>query len=289
MSRGGWLEATRHGNRSYYRLSKHGRALIQEGSARIFRPRRDPWDGAWHLVTYSIPEAQRELRDHFRKRLSYLGFGLLAAGAWISPHDLRAEVAELADDLGVGDFVDQFRGAYLQRGECARALAARVWPLERLAEAYHAFAQRWGQVADEVADGVPNAQAFVLRFWLVHEYQRFFMEDPDLPRELLPASWPGRDVAHLFETLHDRLAPGANRFFEAVFEARHANGRERPLREREQARGRHLTASTGTVSPGRRLTRGLRRTSPSAELVRPSEDEEESRRLPRPAGRRQRQ
>jgi phenylacetic acid degradation operon negative regulatory protein len=226
MSRCGWLEATRHGNRSYYRLSKHGRALVQEATVRVFRPRRDPWDGQWHLVSYSIPEAQRELRDQFRKRLSYLGFGLLAAGSWISPHDLRAEVAELADDLGVSEFVDQFRGAYLRPGDTARALAARVWPLERLAEAYRAFAQRWGLFADELVNEVPDARAFVLRFWLLHEYQRFFLDDPDLPQELLPPGWPGRDVARLFETLHDRLAPGANRFFADVFEARNTDGRE---------------------------------------------------------------
>jgi phenylacetic acid degradation operon negative regulatory protein len=237
MSRGGWLEATRHGNRSYYRLSKHGRALVQEATERVFRPRRVPWDGLWHLVSYSIPETQRELRDQFRKRLSYLGFGLLAAGSWISPHDLRAEVDELADDLGVSDYVDQFRGAYLRSGDAARELAARVWPLERLAEAYSAFAQRWGLFADELANEVPDARAFVLRFWLLNEYQRFFLEDPDLPRELLPPGWPGRDVARQFEAFHDRLAPGANHFFAAVFEARDADGRE-PSREDGASRTR---------------------------------------------------
>jgi DNA-binding transcriptional regulator PaaX len=100
MTRGGWLESTRHGNRGYYRLARRGIALIQEGAERIFRPRREPWDGSWHVLTYSIPEAQREVRDQFRKRISYLGFGSLAVGAWIAPHDLRSEVDELIEDLG---------------------------------------------------------------------------------------------------------------------------------------------------------------------------------------------
>ena len=191
--------------------------MIQEGAARIFRPRRAPWDGQWHLLTYSVPEVQRELRDEFRKRLTYLGFGLLSAGAWITPHDLRAEVSELADELGVSGFVDQFRGEYLPAGEGA-ALAARVWPLERLAGSYRAFADRWSGVADKLAVGMSDSRAFVLRFWLIHEYQRFFLEDPDLPSELVPPDWPGRVVAGLFESLHDRLAAGANRFFDAVYE-----------------------------------------------------------------------
>ena len=221
MTRAGWLVASRRGNRSYYRLTRHGRAVIDEGAARIFRPRRGTWDGSWHLLTYSIPEARREARDEFRKRLTYLGFGSLAAGAWITPHDLRREVAELAADVGVAAHVDQFRGAYLAPTG-GPSLAARVWPLADLARAYGAFAERWQGVAGNLAigDGVDDARAFVLRFWLIHEYQRFFLEDPDLPPELLPAGWPGRDVQRLFDTLHDRLAPAANRFFDSVFASR---------------------------------------------------------------------
>ena len=225
MGRAGWLVASRHGNRSYYRLTRRGRAVIQEGAARIFRPRRGAWDGSWHLLTYSIPEARREARDEFRKRLTHPGFGSLAPGAWITPHDIRSEVAELAADVGVEAYVDQFRGEYLAP-DGGPALAARVWPLAGLAEAYRAFGRRWQHVARDVADagGVADARAFVLRFWLIHEYQRFFLEDPDLPPELLPPGWPGRDVQRLFDALHDRLAPAANRFFDTVFEPRPDQG-----------------------------------------------------------------
>ena len=219
MTRAGWLEAARHSNRSYYRLARRGQAVIEEGTARIFRPRRQPWDRRWHLLTYSIPESQRDVRDQFRKRLTYLGFGALSAGAWITPHDLRSGVSELAGDLGLDGSVDQFRGEYL-RPQDGPELARRVWPLERLAEAYCAFRQRWQDIAAESTDeaAIPDARAFVLRFWLIHEYQRFFLEDPDLPPELVPSDWPGYEAADFFETLHDRLAPGANRFFDSVFE-----------------------------------------------------------------------
>lgn len=222
MQRAGWLEATRLGKRSYYRLTPRGRAVIREGTARIFgRPRRQPWDNQWQLVIYSIPESQRDLRDHFRKRLSYLGFGPLAAGTWLSPHDLRAEVDALAAELGATPFVEQFRGRFCREAE-ARSLAARVWPLESLAAAYRAFLHRWEQVdAESGIDGrLSEARAFVLRFTLIHEYQLFFLEDPDLPPELVPFEWPGRAAAEVFEKLHTRLAPRANRFFDSVYEAR---------------------------------------------------------------------
>lgn len=221
MARAGWLASTRNGNRGYYKLTRRGRAVIQEGASRIFRPRSARWDREWHLLTYSIPEAQRELRDQFRKRLTYLGFGSLAAGAWITPNDLRAEVGELLADLGLDGYVDQFRGAYLQPDQ-GPDLATRVWPLGRLAEAYEAFLDRWQALPSEISRGISDSRAFVLRFWLIHQYQRFFLEDPDLPPELTPPRWPGHDAARLFETLHDNLAPAANRFFDAVFEARPA-------------------------------------------------------------------
>jgi phenylacetic acid degradation operon negative regulatory protein len=217
MGRAGWLESTRHGNRSYYRLTRRGRALIAEGTSRIFRPRRGSWDGHWQVVTYSIPEAQRELRDQFRKRLTYLGFGSVSAGAWITPQDLQAEVGDLVEELGVGAYVDVFRARYVRPGD-GPALAERVWPLAELAAGYRDFIDRWQGIETEVSCGVAEARAFVLRFWLIHEYQRFFLEDPALPAELVPADWPGREAGRLFETLHDQLALGANAFFDRVFE-----------------------------------------------------------------------
>ena len=225
MTRAGWLESTRHSNRSYYRLARRGRAVIEEGTSRIFGPRRQAWDRQWHIVTYSIPETQRELRDQFRKRLSYMGFGPLSAGAWITPHELRSEVRELARELGADGNVDQFRGWYLSADD-GPALAARVWPLGRIAQSYRAFIRRWREVVAEVSGSLADPRAFVLRFWLIHEYQRFFLEDPDLPPELVPPDWPGDRGAELFQVLHDHLAPGANRFLDAVFEPRPRVGSE---------------------------------------------------------------
>lgn len=215
MRRAGWLETRHVGRRSFYHLSRRGQSVIREGTERIFRRGARPWDGCWHLVTYSVPETQRELRDQFRKRLAYLGFGSLAAGTWVTPHDLREDVSRLAEDLGVSSHVDQFRGAYLSPGE-APDLAERVWPLDRLARAYRDFSDRLDGIARELDAGVSDSRAFVLRFWLIHEYQRFFLEDPDLPRALVPSSWPARSIHETFDALHDRLAPAANRFFDVA-------------------------------------------------------------------------
>jgi len=220
MTRADWLRATRSGRRSFYRLSEHGRAVIREGTVRIFRHPRETWDGEWQIVAYSIPEPQRDLRDQFRKRLAYLGFGPLAAATWISPHRLETDVAALADELGIQPYLEQFRGRYATPATAA-TLAARVWPLDELAAEYGRFDQRWRAIVAELGTlSVPDAQAFALRVRLIHEYQRFFLRDPELPPALLPSDWPGTRATMLFDRLHETLAVGANRFFDAVFEGR---------------------------------------------------------------------
>jgi phenylacetic acid degradation operon negative regulatory protein len=162
MARAGWLDAERRGRRSFYRLTARGRSVIREGTTRIFHPRpeRDGWSGAWQIVAYSIPEAHRERRDQFRKRLVYLGFGLLASGAWISPYELTADVEDLAVELRVRCYVELFHGCNVARSE-APALAARVWRLEPLAAAYQTFERRWRGLGAELANGdVDDARAF---------------------------------------------------------------------------------------------------------------------------------
>src|ERR1044072_6474595 len=97
MSRNGWLRVRRIGNRGYYSLTPKSKRLLEEGAERIFVRRTGAWDGRWRVLTYSIPERRREVRDELRKQLTWMGFGPLSSGTWLSPHPLEDEVAALAD------------------------------------------------------------------------------------------------------------------------------------------------------------------------------------------------
>lgn len=217
MSRKGWLEAPRQG---HYALTRRGRKLLEAGEARIYRPPRGmPWDGQWQMVAYSIPEELRSLRDRLRVRLQWLGFGQLGNGLWISPHPLAAEVEELATSLGVGDYLEVFRGAYQGFGTPA-GLVSRCWNLPALNERYERFFGRWDVEHERVvAMGAPDPRtAYLKRFWLVHEYREFPLLDPYLPTALLPDGWMGTQAAALFESCHDHLAAPAARFVDAVLD-----------------------------------------------------------------------
>ena len=98
-------------------------------------------------MTYSVPESDRELRDQFRKRLSYLGFGALSAGLWISPHDLRDEVGAvffpwtLANAQAIAAGAKQFSCTIDGR------------PFAQEAQKYHAKSLGWlGERYAKVAD-----------------------------------------------------------------------------------------------------------------------------------------
>lgn len=223
MSSGGWIASERHGRNAFYALTGRGHRLLEEGERRIYRPRWDePWDGTWQVVAYSIPEEERSLRDRLRLRLSWLGFGSLGSGLRISPHDAREQVAEVADVLGVLDRVELFEARHMGFSDVER-LVERCWDLPAVHGRYRDFIDRYlpgfRRFRRELESGeLSDEEAYVERFDLVHEYREFPLEDPYLPRELLPEDWAGDCAAGLFRSLHDLLEGPAERHVETVLE-----------------------------------------------------------------------
>jgi len=217
MVRRGWLTVRHEGRFSFHSLTPRGRKLMAEGEQRIFHPRQEPWDGRWCVLTYSIPESQRHLRDRLRQRLIWLGFGMLNAATWISPRDLRAELDEVIESLRIRPYVEIFIGQRLSRND-DRELVARCWNLEALNRAYADFIAKYAPgpthlVAHRAEGSVcTEGAAFAIRFWVVHDYRSLPYVDPNLPPELLPDNWLGQQAAQLLHEYHDLLAEPANAF-----------------------------------------------------------------------------
>ena len=64
--------------------------------------------------------------------------------------------------------------------------------------------------------GLSDHECLQARFRLIGGYRRFPFLDPGLPGDLLPQDWLGLKAAALFRDLHERLAPGANRYYDQV-------------------------------------------------------------------------
>ncbi len=232
MNKQGWVQARKEGNKSYYFLTEIGVKRVKEAAKRIFKLKPEKWDGKWRLLMYTIPEEKRSIRDELRKELVWSGFGTMANSMWISPNDLEEQVNGLIDKYGIHDYVDFFTAQYNGPGENIR-LVENGWDLEEINAKYNEFISEYSQKyiidKNKIARGqMTDAECFVERTKLVHEYRKFLFVDPGLPEELLPEQWMGNHAAALFTEYYRQLAEPASRFFEEVFEA--GNGKKKDRR-----------------------------------------------------------
>lgn len=219
MQRQGWLTSRKIGNRSYYSMSVRGQKRLDEAARRIYRHKSEGWNGQWCLASYTIPEERRHLRDQFRKELTYLGFGMLTNSTWFSPNDLTKHVQELAETYEITQHVELFIASHVG-WSAPQELVAKCWDLEGINASYRAFIDTYRPQYEALLQEptLADNRCFVEKTQLVHQYRKFLFIDPDLPEELLPDVWLGREADALFDDLYALLHPGAVRFFETVYE-----------------------------------------------------------------------
>jgi len=217
MARKGWLQSTRVGRFSRYRLTRSGQRVTDEGGLRIFEPRAIEWDGQWHLVVYSMPEAKRGQRQRLRTRLGWLGYARLAPGTWISPYARLTDIEMISKDLDIEKHVQFFSGRHIGFTDDP-VMVAQCWDLDALNQQYAEFIAKYRPdyeaCREMLADpeGIPTDQCFVRRFWFTYDYTPFPLRDPNLPAELLPDAWLGNRANELFRLYRGILAPRSGRF-----------------------------------------------------------------------------
>lgn len=222
MNKQGWVQSEKVGNKSYYSLTDRGQKRIDEAGKRIFKLMPEKWDGKWRIFMYNIPEEIRNVRDELRKELVWSGFGTLSSSCWISANDLEKQVFDLIEKYEIGDYVDFFISKYEGPHENSR-LVEKSWNLEDINMKYQEFILEYSQKyiidKNKIQKGnKTDAECFVERTKLVHEYRKFLFVDPGLPEDLLPEKWLGGHAASLFSDYYKELAEPASRFFESVFQ-----------------------------------------------------------------------
>ncbi|MEI2665216.1 phenylacetic acid degradation operon negative regulatory protein PaaX [Rossellomorea sp. LJF3] len=222
MNKQGWVQAEKQGNKSYYSLTERGEVRMEEAANRIFKLKPEQWDGKWRILMYSIPEEIRSIRDELRKELVWSGFGTLSTSTWISPNNLEKQVQSLIGKYDIKEYVDFFIAEHKGPNENQR-LIEKSWDLNEINDRYQEFISRYSQQymidKSKISKGqMSDAECFVERTKLVHEYRKFLFVDPGLPEELLPEKWLGAHAATLFGEYYKELAEPASRFFESVFE-----------------------------------------------------------------------
>ncbi|HET7305733.1 MAG TPA: PaaX family transcriptional regulator C-terminal domain-containing protein [Segeticoccus sp.] len=205
LVREGWLHPVERDGHRGYEATARARERLAEAHARIYRTGPAEWDGRWHLVVPGRGSG-RSARARTAAALGYLGYARLSGDTWIAPRR-SAEVDVTLRGEGVPS--RQFHACL--EGD-PRALAADLWDLQELGEAYAGFLARASRLRDELPREMPAERAFASRTTLVHEWRKFLFADPGLPREVLPREWQGREAADVFDQLAAALLPSARHF-----------------------------------------------------------------------------
>jgi phenylacetic acid degradation operon negative regulatory protein len=195
-----------------YRLNPDAVPMLERGDRRIYSFRQQGDDDLWCLISYSIPETQRDARHQLRRRLGWIGCGTVATGLWICPAFLADEVEEILNDLGLRDTATLFMASEFRLSGTSTEAAARWWDLERLAALHTTFLERHTD-ATPAAD---ESEAFSRYIRALDDWRIIPYLDPGLPASALPADWPGFDSVALFGRLTSTLAGPAEAYVRSV-------------------------------------------------------------------------
>lgn len=166
-----------------YRLNPAAIGMLERGDRRIFEMREMTDADAWCLVSFSIPESARSVRHQLRRRLQWIGAGVVSPALWICPGHLQGEVLEILDELDARPWVTLFQAsAPLTEGSLVDA-AAQWWDLSALRAEHLSFQSSLATLP---------AEPFAAYVHLIDTWRVLPYTDPGLPPSMLPDDWPGR-------------------------------------------------------------------------------------------------
>jgi phenylacetic acid degradation operon negative regulatory protein len=211
----GWMDARREGRRSFYTLTASGGPRFEAAYRRIYFPDGKQWDGKWIIVIVSglITAVQRGV---LRKELLWEGFSMIAPGVYIHPSGKEQVLEELlgrADALGKV-FVCTASESDIVESYPLSALIERSWDLKPIIEGYRTFINKFSSIAKILrnAASINAEQSFVVRTLLIHAFRRLHLQDPQLPRELLPQDWPDSAAYELCSEVYKLSFVAAEQF-----------------------------------------------------------------------------
>lgn len=210
----GWLEASRSGRRSQYRLSPQGEKRFLRAHQRVYAPSARAWDGRWTQVCLQ-GDASSTQKLALKKELLWEGLAQLAPGLFIYPGDKQEALADLlartrmTSKVIVLSCTDTGLPGTLPMSD----IASTAWPLTDAGKTYKKFIARFSELEKLLmqAGRLESSMAFALRTLLIHEYRRALLHDPQLPYALLGNDWPGNQAAALCKSLYLALEKQADR------------------------------------------------------------------------------
>ena len=202
----GWIERTKVGRNSFYRLAEKGLSTFRAATEHIYFVRPPGWTGRFDLVLAANGAGRDGLREALRGSLEASGYGALLPGLWLAPETQNRPAVE-APALRLSAEADL---------ATSRKLAAEAWPLAQIGEAYRRFSELFAPLDQALAakPGLAPLEALVARILLIHEYRRVILRDPILPAALLPDDWPGDAARQICARLYHKLVTASEQWLD---------------------------------------------------------------------------
>lgn len=183
-----------------YRLNRDAATMLERGDRRIFEMREMTDADSWCLISFSMPESARATRHQLRRRLQWIGAGVVSPALWICPGHLQGEVLEIVDDLDASEWVTLFQAGTPTTARTLPEAAADWWDLDALRAEHLEF--------QSSLETLPEAP-FAAYVQLIDRWRVLPYIDPGLPPSMLPADWPGRRSIAEFLRLSTELSDAA--------------------------------------------------------------------------------
>lgn len=208
-----------------YSLTAAAEAMLSRGDERIFAPQAMADGDPWCLVSFTVPEAEREKRHQLRRRLHWTGCGTVAPGLWIAPAFRQAEIESVLAELGLRPQATLFiTDTPLPGGELQEA-AAQWWDLDAVAALHRGFLADFEGLAAQAAPSVgagrrSGAEALAAYVRCIDSWRVIPYLDPGLPESCLPRDWPGHRSAEAFRAVGSAFSGDAAAYVRECVETR---------------------------------------------------------------------
>ncbi|NEK84982.1 transcriptional regulator [Blastococcus saxobsidens] len=203
----GFLARGQEGRVVSYALTDASRRLLEDGRQRVRAPAPFHQDSdEWTLLSFSLPEAHRDVRHRLRSRLTWLGFGCVRDGLWMAPGLVELDRVLALPAAGPALQIDGFAVRPAPGTDVGR-LVRRAWDLPALRREHEEFIARW---EGPPASDVDPVAAYTL---LGAHWVRLLRQDPVLPQDHLGPDWPAARSADVYRSAAGELEPRARAAF----------------------------------------------------------------------------
>lgn len=191
VCRGELKKVSREGQK-WLALTETGKEVARQ-KAPLLRQRGE-WDNLWRWLSLDLRGIAPRWRFLLSRRLAAAGFGRWRSNLWVSPFALETEMKNFLAEEGLKGRVVLWEAKRIFGLE-ERNVAAQVWPLDKLRQAYVALAGEWEESQRNYGQNLEIIKKLAAS--LQERCVTLICSDPGLPKALLPSDWPEASVKKL--------------------------------------------------------------------------------------------